>query len=102
MKQMTQLVEDLKATKALIANEADWGKGAYEWNGCLCTVGALRRALKVNAIDVVQTSAYQALRAALGGELPLVTFNDRDTTTHADIMALFDRAIAAQSEGEAP
>jgi hypothetical protein len=58
-------------------------------------VGALKKALQMNAIDVVQTSAYRALRSELGGELPLVAFNDRDTTTHADVLALFDRAIAS-------
>ncbi|CDP50680.1 hypothetical protein [Devosia sp. DBB001] len=50
------------------------------------------------------SNEHRALLAALpDGWSPdalsaIPDFNDDDTTTHADIMALFDRAIAAQVE----
>jgi hypothetical protein len=81
--------------KALIATPERWRKDGKFGYGteCLCALGA------VNVVGGAVGRGH--LRQALMDELPapwaeVASFNDHPFTTHADIMALFDRAIAAQ------
>lgn len=97
--------EDLIAAKALINTPEKWAheESRRQENGgpCLCAVDA-----------VFETRHWEAggmrVLIELEGALPedfaadpyseieeVAQFNDAPTTTHADIMALFDRAIAA-------
>ncbi len=92
--------DDLIAAKALIDAPEKWTKGHYEMRGCFCAVGAL---LKVTGLepDDDPTDSEKALIEALPAlsrdtEFVITSFNDAKATTHADIMALFDRAIEAQ------
>lgn len=89
----------LIAAKALIDKPEKWVKGEARVGECYCAIGAL------NAIspppygdDCFPTdSLYVALSNALpDGECFVARFNDAPGTTHSDVMALFDRAIAAQ------
>lgn len=107
---MTKSLSDqLKAAKALIDTPEKWTKGAfardrdgddvYETDGdtavCWCAVGAINKAFGCHA----GLTVVQALYAALPADFQLVaSFNDHPDTTHADVMALFDRAIAEASE----
>lgn len=106
---MTTL-EILVAARAKISTPDKWCKGqpatditgwpcvadsptAYRW----CVLGALILVCKRN-MEAVRQAAL-----CLGGGV--VQFNDALTTMHADILALFDRAIAAQPQparGEVP
>jgi len=101
--------EDLIAAKALIDTPEKWGKGLDSFTrsygtspiGATCAMGAC------NAIAHVRSGYFghrndglfillaKALRAQLPVGRSVPDFNDAPTTTHADIMALFDRAIAA-------
>lgn len=92
------LIENLKAAKALIDTPEKWGKGDDVSNRRLCTM------LACSSISLGPTGAFDQMRAALLEALPphasrsvpqVVNFNDHPDTTHADIMALFDRAITA-------
>lgn len=88
--------DDLIAARALIDTEAKWCKGE-------CIDGhytALRALRKVTAGDFRR---YYDARTALEYEIPasvafVTFFNDHPDTTHADVMALFDRAIAGEPE----
>lgn len=103
---MSQLADDLRAAKALIDTPEKWCKGSYHHDGmgdAHCIVGAVmvvtpeyskRRNMALEAIGR-QTPQFDD---ATSGFMP--RYNDAPTTTHADIMALFDRAIAA-AEAEA-
>lgn len=87
------LKDDLIAAKALIDTPEKWRKGSFGWAGCYCAAGALRLVLGQN-FEV--SEAWGALWGALPpGERGVVSFNDDPSTTHADIMALFNRAIEA-------
>ena len=107
------LHDDLVAAKALIDTLEKWTKAAVD-NGpgtpC-CTVRALNR------VSPWRSERNDAAREALRQQIPatyrgfrskqygvaLGNYNDDPTTTHADIMALFDRAINAAlspTEGE--
>ncbi len=98
--------DNLIAAKALIDTPEKWGQEDYEPRpGCFCLAGAIA---KVKSLEPEPRTAevgpeWDALCYALDelndGLSPWpgpIHFNDAPGTTHADVMALFDRAIAAQ------
>lgn len=117
----------LRKARKLIADPEHWTQGSYAreaQNGasttiasdrarCFCSIGALERA----AFDTSgyrllwnprQVGSYRAARACLFDALAdiapsfpvVVSFNDDLDTTHADVLALFDRAIALAEDKE--
>jgi hypothetical protein len=96
------LRDHLIQAKALIAAPEEWGKGADR--DCLCIADAVRVGDVQDDRDPRAKVAMVALERALPADFradphdwdhPVVQFNDAPETTHADVMALFDRAIAA-------
>lgn len=93
--------DDLIAARALIDTPAKWGKG--DFRDCLCLADAVQSITvpKGSLESVEEVQRHAALRGALLKALPsgeydyLYQFNDAQATTHADVMALFDRAIEA-------
>lgn len=107
-----QLAKDLRAAKALIDTPDKWTKGVWARDAdgadvsvddvsaavCFCSFGACKMAVGFdNCVD--------DMMLALGGAIPegsaavsTPSFNDHPDTTHADVMALFDRAIAAAED----
>lgn len=96
-------VELLTRARAIIENPQNWTKGemARDAGGrlvvshspdavCFCAVGALRRAAYELCID--RFPSFYTLQKWCGTE-PVPLFND--THTHADVLALYDRAIEA-------
>lgn len=87
------LRDDLIAARALIDTPEKWGKG---W-------GTERRGRECAATACVTIIPYgnglSAMLDALRAQSPMPgevwNYNDDPSTTHADIMALFDRAIQA-------
>lgn len=95
---MASVKENLIAARALIDTPEKWAQGEDLAQGGLCA------ALACSAVSHGPTNDFDAMRSALIGVMPgsshsgpmkLVNFNDHPDTTHADVMALFDRAIAA-------
>lgn len=80
----------LRAAKARIDTPGKWCKHQGDnGNGRCCAFGAAWSS----------SPALRALREALPeGNRSIAGYNDAPTTTHADIMALFDRAIAVEEE----
>lgn len=105
---MATVKENLIAAKALIDTPEKWGKGAFEVSpGCLCAFGAIARALDPDIDFECDGVGISREDRALAQALPdgwmktvgmIDSFNDHPDTTHADIMALFDRAIAMQDD----
>lgn len=86
---MSQLVDDLAAARAMVAEK--WGKGAWRDNPC-----ALDAVYQACDSDDARDKARTALQMALTGGFSFVTdFNDHPNTTQADVLALYDRALAA-------
>lgn len=88
--------DDLIAAKALIDTPEKWCKGAFrDRHGRICAI---------TAISSAAISNYREMRGALFDQIiqprrkpiGVGAFNDLPTTTHADVMALFDRALASQ------
>lgn len=93
--------EILIAARALIEKPEHWMQGAYAakhggvhvdpWavDACAwCAWGAVSKFTPLRYF----TPAYDALKAVVGC---LPDFNDDNGTTHAEVLAAFDRAIAA-------
>ena len=99
---INQLAEDLRKAKALIDAPEKWVKGCVERGGGHCIVGAISVATGVAVGHFFGTSAldvYEALQRAIGDRDAIVAhFNDNPRTQHADIMSLFDHAIAAAEQ----
>lgn len=90
--------EALAAARKLIDTPEKWGKFSDRVRGLICAHDALVRAMP--DADTFR-AALLVLREQLPGDFhrgSLVRFNDHPSTTHADVMALFDRAIAAAKE----
>lgn len=93
------LRNDLIAARALIDTPEKWCKGIHPTRKCA-----------MYAVEAVTGNGdrFAACGDALGNAIPtsklkdcghsVVLFNDAPFTTHADIMALFDRAITAQGD----
>lgn len=106
MSQQRTTVEILKAARARIADPQNWCQGwfAHDERGqsldyndpeacSWCAVGALRR-----EGERWNRGAYKALWAQLPAGYDHVSdYNDDYGVTHADVLALYDRAIAALS-----
>lgn len=101
----------LVAARALIAEPGSWVKGtmAVTTKGqntmptsrsatCFCSLGALSRAthdLGLTGDDRgLATRALQAAASDLFGNWMIAQVNDRQSMRHADILRLFDTAIA--------
>lgn len=98
------LRDDLIAAKALIDTPEKWGKGNYlNAAGCLCALGAVRKAIygspyggaKGDWVGDLNPAANMLADMLPEGEWSVSDFNDKPATLHPDIMAMFDRAIAA-------
>lgn len=105
--------ETLKAARALIATPERWTRekyfgirredGSVEGLGikqagladCYCSVGAIAAVSGLTIQDVERGEAVLALEKVC--RYPLISFND--TSTHAEILAAFDKAIEATKEG---
>jgi hypothetical protein len=104
--------ELLIAALAMIPTPNDWTKGvdARDANGdpveagdpdavCYCALGAIER--NGNAVSPWEyTKAVLALEAAIpeGFRLEVFEYQDLPEITHADVLALYGRAIAATAE----
>lgn len=90
-------VEILKAARKLIKAPENWGKGP-SLGERLCAARAI--SVTVNWDQQRFYKARKYLDQALPRGVPrhVAAYNDRPSTTHADILALFDRAIAKATE----
>ena len=106
---MTELLNNLRAVRAQITTPDRWTKGwfARDQYGnecrsqdstatCWCIMGA------ITFVTPRDRKKLAIVKDVLSAHLPtwycLSDFNDRPTTTHADIIALIDRAIATEEK----
>ncbi len=94
---MPTVKENLIAAKDLIADPAKWIKGkSSDGCGCFCIVGACCEVGAITAANLLDDLVSAEDFPDRGILRPAAAFNDDPATTHADVMSLFDRAIAAQ------
>ena len=118
--------ETLIKARALIADPGSWGKRAREHFGRRCAVGAISQAIygqsgRLRTCEANNEPCVQALVFAMspqqllevdtalmerfacecrGAAWRVMAFNDKLSTTHQDVLALFDRAIARAEQLE--
>ncbi len=123
---MLSTIEQLKGARELLSDPARWTKGAWARGpgdepgfgsretihspiaNCWCLRGALRKVVGVSEVGRV-TGGEQAV--ALAYKLTFATtlelefdphrfsaWNDREETTHEEVLALLDRAIAMEEK----
>lgn len=110
---MATTKETLIAARNIIANKENWTKNAMARSAstahvfvlsdeavCFCAVGAVNRCAQKSLTPECE-SALHELRKALYSTgnytfTSVIAFNDDRRTTHADVLRLFDVAIAAQ------
>lgn len=105
---MTQLLDDLKAVRELLSVPERWTKDsmaraadgkdidyASRKARCWCLYGA---ATKVTNHELIRgRDLRDVIRNHIGGPgVTIMTWNDAPGRTHADVLALLDRAIAAE------
>lgn len=101
---MATVRENLIAAKALINTPEKWAKCPRSDDGTMCALRAVEASAGLKYSDGWEAPEGQALQQVLDhmfgpmNTIPVGTYNDARSTTHADIMALFDRAIAALEE----
>lgn len=86
----------LQDARQWLSDPAHWVKGHYNAGDASCAHGAVCR---IGLSTDLTIKAWHLLDEAcpLGTPNPFTPiFNDDPTTTHADVLALFDRAIAAR------
>jgi hypothetical protein len=97
----------LRQARATIANKG-WTQGTWDnIDGCACTLGAIRLACKIIApygqptkIEYNQQDYDLAMRTEdhfkqVTGINNIIDWNDDPNTTRAEVLAAFDKAIAA-------
>lgn len=86
-------VEVLRTARGLIDTPDKWSESGWGWDGVRrCAVQAIVDADPSCDRDCTSSPAYYALRRALGGNVG--EFNDAHS--HAEVLALFDKAIATE------
>ena len=112
---MTELLKNLRAVRAQIATQDRWTKGTFSRDQrgnytkpisrtatCWCLLGAIEAVEPVSAKNTWEiTGALHNQLENLGDGFCLAIFNDDPATTHADIIALIDRAIASEERENA-
>lgn len=99
--------EQLRAGKELIKDPNKWIKGNFRdyINGKFCMIGALYAACPGRSID--EMDKRDVAIDYLGESIPndnrkfgIPFFNDHPSTTHAEIMKVYDDAIKLAEEAE--
>ena len=90
----SQLKQDLIAARALIETPEKWMKGPWPEDGRMCVLRAVEKVCGLAYGEGPYSPVGKALQDQLGVDA-IGPYNDLPTTTHADVLSLFDRAIAA-------
>jgi len=97
IKRVRSVIDRLKWGRERIADPKHWQKGAAEFNGRFCALGAIG----FHRSETHSLEARRFLMRALSricrkphGVVSVSTYNDNPRRTHAQIMRMFDTAIA--------
>jgi hypothetical protein len=95
------VAEDVKAAREIV--RTSWHKGGlYDGRGNVCAIGAIRQGITGKpTITLMSPEFYRVLSAeeAVVAKLPagygsIAEFNDAPSTTHQDVLNLFDKTLA--------
>lgn len=106
----SQLLDDLNKHRAAFAN-GKWTQGEWGRYGAYCVIGRIAHTVHFGFGGNLLEQEHPELISALWEQLPqsyqnlcvekyrsLMKYNDTDGRTHPEMLALYDRAIAAEKE----
>lgn len=103
-------VKLLQGARDYIADPSRWTQEVLHRGSRSCAIGAVARAAKRPLHENTRSAwhgiraetggkaALDALSRAIPGDVGIVTFNDRGSTKHSDILMVFDQAIKAECQ----
>ncbi len=95
-----QTADDLRAARKLIEMPDHWQKGDDFADNCYCAATAICRGYDTNHDHARYTECRDALCRAIGLKTgaapPIWGWNDAPERAHAEVLAAFDKAIAAE------
>jgi hypothetical protein len=87
----------LQRLRAYHSNPENWcNSGMTGANGSVCIAGAMGRVCFSESAAVARYLKTALPDAARDAPDPIIHFNERMGTTHGDLLAMYDRAIAAR------
>lgn len=104
--QVDEVGQIILKARELLSDPKRWCKGDLRRQGRVCVVGAICDAAGIvdfsrhNASPVAEMALCRAMAALPVGFRAVPTFNDDPTTTHADVLALLDRAALSPTQSE--
>lgn len=96
-----EIKETLIKAKEIISDPDKWIKDNYydpDREGCYCSLGALGMAEDGHPSGFSFSLKYYLSEGLPEGLYSVADFNDDPETTHSDVMAMFDKAIAARDK----
>jgi len=96
-------IEALRAARARIDTPEKWWKFEWPFNPGLASLDMAIEQVCNDSGQFLFGPLTKKVRTSLIAQLPdrfssLILFNDHPSTTHADVLALFDRAIAQEED----
>jgi hypothetical protein len=85
----------LIAARKLIENPENWCQKHFQYGGAFCVFGALSQAT-MGAMAKAHGPALDYLNVQCGNCIP--RWNDAPRRTHAEVLAMYDAAIAASTD----
>lgn len=90
----------LQEARSKISNPKRWIRyRLFDGQGGFCMLGAIRTSATGKYTAASRHLAQLAMEAQIGST-PMPVFNDLSTTTHKDVMEVFDKAIGSLSGDE--
>ena len=111
MSERKKVVEVLVNARKILSKEENWTRGSYarDEDGqsvyvnasnavCFCSIGAVNAsAMPRHSGEYV--TALEALEMVVK-PMPIIAFNDAESTSHKGVMAMFDLAIESLESGQ--
>ena len=111
MSERKKVVEVLVKARQILSKEENWTRGNYARDAdgepvyfdsskavCFCSIGAVA-ASALPKLPGQYVVALEALEMVVE-PMPIIAFNDAESTSHKDVMAMFDLAIESLESGQ--
>lgn len=101
--QQDEVLVLLRQARERVAQPYGWTQGVAEYNGKVCTIGAIEFFIPDMGTHLIASEALAKQLPAehypdLDASCRLISYNDAPGRTQAEIVALYDRAIALREQ----
>jgi hypothetical protein len=93
-----QVLQVLVGARKRIEDPSRWTKGRFrqvkDGHACYCALGAVRASRAPHYLKAEAMGRLEKVLSHRVGHWNIVNFNDREATTHEQVLEVFDQAIA--------